>query len=412
MNILYIHQYFNTYADGGSSRSYYLAKALVESGHRVEVITSHNQKKYRKSEIEGITVHYLPVYYDNRLGFSSRVYAFLKFVLKSYLLAIRMKQVDLCYATSTPLTVGIIACLLKRFRHIPFYFEVRDLWPQAPIEMGVISNSYLKKALFLLETYIYKQADKIVALSPGIAQAIISKIKDTAKVHMVPNMADCDFFEFDEEAVCYGSPEKRTNKFTIAYFGAVGQVNYLESYLEVARFFQEKNLTNVEFLMIGKGSQWQNLREKAKQQGITAMQFLPYISKYELREILKHVDAVYISFAQLPVLETNSPNKFFDSLAAGKLCIVNTTGWIQTCIEQAGCGFYAAPDKPEQFYRNILPYMASKQKLAEAKTAARLLAEKQFSREKLSQYFSNLFSPIPGKIANLQKPVVVGEETN
>ena len=412
MNILYIHQYFNTYADGGSSRSYYLAKALVENGHRVEVISSHNQKKYKKSEIEGITVHYLPVYYDNRLGFAGRVYAFLKFVLKAYHLARTIKQVDLCYATSTPLTVGIIACLLKSFQHIPFYFEVRDLWPQAPIEMGVIRNRYLIKALFALEKYIYTQADKIVALSPGIAQAIVTKVKDTAKVHMVPNMADCDFFEFDEESIWYGSPEKRTGKFTIAYFGAVGQVNYLESYLEVARFFQEKNLTNVEFLMIGKGSQWQYLQNKARQQGVTAMQFVPHTSKYELREILKRVDAVYISFAQLPVLETNSPNKFFDSLAAGKLCIVNTTGWIQTCIEQAGCGFYAAPDKPEQVYRKLLPYMASKQKLAKAKTAARLLAEKQFSREKLSQYFGSLFSPVAGRQANLQEPVVVGEETN
>jgi hypothetical protein len=64
MKILYIHQYFNTYADGGSSRSYYLSKALTASGHKVEVITSHNRKQYTKSVVEGITVHYLPVYYD------------------------------------------------------------------------------------------------------------------------------------------------------------------------------------------------------------------------------------------------------------------------------------------------------------------------------------------------------------
>lgn len=412
MKILYIHQYFNTYTDGGSSRSYYLSKALVDNGHTVEVITSHNQKHYKKSVIEGITIHYLPIYYDNQLGFSGRVYAFLKFVVKAYRLASTIKHVDLCYATSTPLTVGIIACLLKQWRHIPFYFEVRDLWPQAPVEMEVIRNSYLKRMLFALEKFIYRQADKIIALSPGIQQSIVANTGDISNVYIVPNMADCDFFDFDGDAALYGSLEGRMNKFTIAYFGAVGKVNFLESYMKVAKFFKAKNLTNVQFRIIGKGNEWQTIQDMALQNELSNVLFVPHSSKYELRKMLAGIDAVYISFAQLPVLETSSPNKFFDSLAAGKLCIVNTKGWIQGCIEEAGCGFYAEPGNPEQFYRKLLPYMASKRKLAEAKSAARLLAEEQFSREKLTGYFLSLFPPGAIEITATAVPVEANEEMN
>ena len=114
MKIIYIHQYFKTYSDGGSSRSYYLAKALTDNGYEVEMITSHNEPFYKKVNIEGITVHYLPVYYDNAYGFIGRVRSFLNFVIKAYRLALSIKNAHLCYATSTPLTVGIIALLLKK----------------------------------------------------------------------------------------------------------------------------------------------------------------------------------------------------------------------------------------------------------------------------------------------------------
>jgi glycosyltransferase involved in cell wall biosynthesis len=410
MKILYIHQYFNTYVDGGSSRSYYLSKALVENGHTVEVITSHNQKTYRKSVVEGITVHYLPVYYDNCLGFGGRIYAFIKFVVKAYRLASTIQNADLCYATSTPLTVGIIACLLKKWHNLPYYFEVRDLWPQAPVEMGVIRNPLLIKGLFALEKYIYRQASKIIALSPGIEQAIISKTGDASKVHMLPNMADCGFFAFEDTLSAL--PENHRNKFTIAYFGAVGKVNFLESFIEVARFFEKKKLNNVHFLIIGRGNQWQPIKDLVLQYGLSNVQFIPHTSKFELRSMLAAVDAVYISFAQLPVLETSSPNKFFDSLAAGKLCIVNTKGWIKTCIEEAGCGFYAEPDKPEQLYKKLLPFMASKRKLAEARTAARLLAEKEFSRERITAHFIRLFPHAYTNAPYTREPVALNEDAD
>jgi glycosyltransferase involved in cell wall biosynthesis len=385
MKIIYIHQYFKTYQDGGSSRSYYLAKALTHNGYEVEMITSHNQPAYKKVNLEGIIIHYLPVYYDNAYGFIGRVRAFINFVVKTYQLARSIKDASLCYATSTPLTVGIIALLLKKFHNLPFYFEVRDLWPKAPIEMGVIRNSILKKIAYTLEHSIYQQAEKIIALSPGMAQEIASTLGTPEKIHVIPNMADCDFFQIPEV-------KANTHTFTISYFGAVGKVNQLSSLIDIARYFQEKQLSNVKFIIAGKGKEYSSIQTLSQSYNLTNIQFLPHVDKYKLKEILALTDVVYISFAQNPVLETSSPNKFFDALAAGKVCIVNTRGWLKDCIEESGCGFYAHPEKPEIVYKKLLPYLASKRKLKEAKESARFLAQTQFSRTLLTGEFLKLFS--------------------
>jgi len=168
MKIIYIHQYFKTPQEGGAIRSYYLAKGLVDDGFEVEMITAHNESTYRNVSIEGINVHYLPVPYDNGMGFVQRVLAYIKFIQKSKKEIKKIQNADLVYATSTPLTVGIIALWAKRKFNLPYYFEVRDLWPTAPIQVGVVKGAFFKKWLYSLEAKIYKGAEKIIALSPGM----------------------------------------------------------------------------------------------------------------------------------------------------------------------------------------------------------------------------------------------------
>jgi len=115
MKILYIHQYFRTPDEGGAIRSYYLAKGLVEHGIEVELITSHNKPNSLITEIDGIKVHYLPVYYDNSQGFLQRTYAFFKFMRLARKKARQISDIDICYATSTPLTIGLSAIILALF---------------------------------------------------------------------------------------------------------------------------------------------------------------------------------------------------------------------------------------------------------------------------------------------------------
>jgi glycosyltransferase involved in cell wall biosynthesis len=393
MKILYLHQYFMKPEKGGAIRSYHLAKALAKAGHDVVLITSHNEKHYRVEKLEGFIVHYLPVYYDNKLGFLGRIQAFIRFSFQSYQLAKGIPGIDLCYAASTPLTIGIPALLLKWKSNIPFYFEVGDLWPEAPIQMGVIKNPILKKILYGLEKKIYREADKIIPVSPGMQKGV-ELVIDGKSMEMIPNLADCDFFKPDFPDELLLREYHLQGKFVITYFGAVGKSNHLEYLIEIAKECKEKGLEKIKFLLAGKGSELQKIEIMATEYGLDNLLFLGFRNKEEIKKILSVTDATYTSFAKISILQTNSPNKFFDSLAAGKLSIVNTSEWLRELVEENACGFYADPEKPEDFISGISPFLNDPTLLQQYKSNARALAEKEFSVEVLSKKFTKMFRPI------------------
>ena len=145
MNILYIHQYFLTPQEPGGTRSYWLAQELIKNGHQVAMLTSSAkfQEEIKELNIDGIKVIYVKEDYDQNMSITRRLKAFVKFMYKSSMIGMQQKNIDLVIATSTPLTIGIPALVLKWFKKIPYIFEVRDLWPEVPIQMGAIKNKWI-----------------------------------------------------------------------------------------------------------------------------------------------------------------------------------------------------------------------------------------------------------------------------
>jgi glycosyltransferase involved in cell wall biosynthesis len=381
LNILYIHQYFKTPSEGGAIRSYYIATGMVQAGHSVEIITAHNHRNYLKKDVEGLSIHYLPVKYYNHYSFLRRLYSFLFFAHKAYYLARKLKNTDLAYITSTPLSVGLVALKLKRKYGIPYVFEVRDLWPEAPIQLGIIKNRISKYISRKFELIIYKEAIKIVVLSPGIKDHV-TRLVPQKPIHFCPNMSDCDFYE--KTSVKNTSLLKKHNlekSFVISYFGAISKVNALTHVLDLARIVADSAL-EVRFLVIGAGAMLDSLRKRVMAERIDNLEFIPHMNKYALKDYLTVTDAAFISFADFPVLEHNSPNKFFDAIASGKLVIVNTRGWIKEHIEKSDCGFYINPAHSEQFINKIKPFF-HKSRLEEVQCNARKLAESIFEKQKL-----------------------------
>jgi len=382
LKILYIHQYFKTPEQGGAIRSWYIATAMVHSGHEVHMITSHNGDKYELKLVNGIHVHYLPVSYRSSYGFLRRVISFLLFSHHAYHLSRKMSSYDLIYVTSTPLTVGLVALKLKNKMQLPYVFEVRDLWPEVPIQMKIIRNPVLKQLTRYLERKIYAGASGIVALSPGIVQYIKNQ-SSVKSVHFCPNMSDCDFFETngpDEKnlTIKYALEEK----FVISYFGAIGPSNALEYLLDIARIARNEK-REVVFLILGEGPRKQALIRKKLSEDLNNVHFIDQQNKYDLKKYLAVTDAAYISFANFPVFELNSPNKFFDALASGKLIISNVNGWIRELIEKYSCGFYYPPERPDRFFEKLNPFLENPGILRKYQKNASKLAEIHFDRKLL-----------------------------
>ena len=391
MKVLIIHQHFNTPQKGGAIRSYYLAKALLDRGISTVVITAHNEKDYSKAEVDGIEVHYLPVSYDNKYAFSARIISFLKFTVGAARLGEKFRDFDYCYAISVPLTVGVAAIWIKKFYKVPFIFEVGDLWPEAPIQLGFINNAIIQKALYSLEKRIYRSAEAIVALSPSIKEHIENNVANK-KVYLITNLADCNFFLPETKSPKLQEQLGVRGKFVVTYSGAVGIANGLDYFLECANASRKAELP-IHFLLMGEGALRERLMRSAMQLGLSNLSFEDFGNRDRVKQIMNISDASFICYKNVPVLQTGSPNKFFDALAAGKLVVINFGGWIKKEIENNHCGIFVDPQHPTDFIKKIIPFLSDSKMLVHYQMNSRALAEKKYSRELLSKKFVDIFVP-------------------
>jgi glycosyltransferase involved in cell wall biosynthesis len=387
VNVLILHQHFNTPQSGGALRSYFLAKAAVEQKWKVSVITGTSEKNYQINDLDGISVHEVPVRYSNYFGFWKRVLSFLHYIRWCIALSKKFKDVDICYAISTPLTVGLAARWFRWRYNIPYIFEVGDLWPDAPIELDVITNPFLKKLLLSMEKKIYHQAQRVVALSPAIQTAIEKKTPEV-KVHMIPNMADTDFFRPESKSQELEKQFGVAGKLVISYFGAMGFANGLEYLLYAAKACEQAKLP-VHFILAGDGVERKNLESQASKLCLPNLSFQSFRNREGIRELMNITDIVFVSYRFAPILETGSPNKFFDGLAAGKMIMLNFGGWLRTEIEKNGCGVFVHPTEPTEV-QSQLKRLLNEGNLSDYQKNSRSLAEKSYSRNGLTQQWLSI----------------------
>jgi glycosyltransferase involved in cell wall biosynthesis len=397
MKILYIHQHFATPLGSTGTRSYEFARRWVKAGHQVTVITGLYDiggldGTRRLQEIEGIKVIAVGTKYDNKMSFARRVVAFITFMFAAICKGLNEKNVDVMYATSTPLTIGIPAMSLKWLKGTPFVFEVRDQWPEIPIEMGIIKNKVLIWLLLRLEHMIYKSASALVALSPGIADDIRKVTGDSKKTEMIPNSSDISIFHPGVDGTNIREKHSWKNKFVLLHFGAVGRANGLGFILDAAKSLKDQN--SIHFVIVGEGSTKDELVRKAESLKLNNVEFVGTVSKQFMPQYVAACDVSIVIFANYPILEHNSANKFFDSLSAGKPILLNYSGWQREVIESNNAGFGCKQCDVGEFVSKILALRADNDKLKQFGLNARKLAEKWFDRDILASQVLNLLKSI------------------
>lgn len=387
MKILYIHQYFKTPKEPGGTRSYWIAQELIKNGHQVTMITADPQATQKRKEviIDGIKVIYLQEAYSQNMSISTRLKSFLGFVWKSISEARKHKDIDLVIATSTPLTVGITALYMKWFKKTPYIFEVRDLWPEVPIQMGAFKSPLIVKPTRWFEKTIYKNAEHVIALSPGMQDGVIKYIPK-GKTTMIPNMAKMDeFWPREKNMVLAQKLGLKPDSFKIVHFGSLGIANGAHTIIASAKLM--KDVEDVEFLFVGGGATEKALQSEVNKHQLDNVKFLGRFPMKEVSEIVNFCDVSMVSFLDLPILYTNSPNKLFDSLSAGKPIIVNSAGWTKEMVESNNCGYYVNPNKPEELVDKIKYLQQNPKTIIEMGKNSRKLAETVYDKSILTKQF-------------------------
>ncbi|VVN65178.1 glycosyltransferase family 4 protein [Pseudomonas fluorescens] len=396
MNILYFHQHFSTPKGSVGTRSYEMARRLLERGHTVTMVcgsygggdtglTTSFVNSRRRGVVDGIDIIELDLSYSNRDGFVKRALTFMKFALASVRIALT-ERYDLVFATTTPLTAGIPGIFARWLRGKPFVFEVRDLWPELPKAMGVITNPLILGAMSVLEWTTYHSAHRLIGLSPGIVEGIAHRGIETSKITLVPNGCDLDIFNSE---VASWRPEGVEESDLLAVFaGTHGIANGLDSLLDAAAELKRRGRLDIKLLLIGQGKLKSALVARAKAEQLDNVVFHDPINKAKLSGLMASADVGLQLLANIPAFYFGtSPNKFFDYISAGLPVLNNYPGWLAKMITEHKCGFSVPPEDAVTFAQALEKAADDRDALKLMGKNARQLAECEFDRKMLSNHF-------------------------
>ncbi|HKR30818.1 MAG TPA: glycosyltransferase family 4 protein [Terriglobales bacterium] len=415
MRILLIHQAFCGPNDPGGTRHYEIAKELVAEGHEVTIVTSRYNYLSGGLKAEhlyppGFHVHFASTLIGLHRSYFMRILSFLSFALSSLFVALGAGPQDVILGTSPPIfqavTAAIVAIVLRR----PFVLEVRDLWPEFAISLGVLRNSLLVWLARLMETMLYTCAKSIVVNSPAFENYLQKRGVPKSKIEIVPNGADISMFHPESRGESFRRAHRLIDNFVVMYAGALGLANGVEVLLEAASLL--RNERRIQLVLVGSGKHERQLRCEAELRKLPNVLFVPAQPKERIPEILAAADACVATLANAPALQVTFPNKVFDYMAAGRPTVLAVEGPIREVIEKSGGGVCIAPGDSKALAQAILALRDSSSLRAEMGAKARKHVEENFNRTQQAQRFLEVLKgalPMHPITRSGAKTTVVGE---
>lgn len=404
MKILYLHQYFKFPFESGGTRSFDLATGFLSLGYDVEILTLtsdlkyKNDKRWSKTKLNGIKVHYIYIPYKNDMSYFNRSLVFLKFLWFSTIKLLSLRG-DIVLASSTPLTIGIPALVKKWFHKTPFIFEARDIWPEVVIAVGALNNKILQQILYFLEYLIYKNAVAIVPLSVDMKESIISRYPKLQKktIEVIENISEINRFQTGYSKKIEAIKEKIgfQPRFTILYAGTFGRVNRLDYVIELADKLIHLD-PSIVFILIGEGAYKKAVLEKAAEKKVLNKNvfILDSLSKKDLPQL--YYECSMGSSFVMPIKElwANSANKFFDSLAAGKPILINYEGWQKELINKENIGYVLPIVVSEKSVHDFIAYSQNQTLLVNHQKNALNVAKKSYATDIAVTKYINIFKEV------------------
>jgi Sugar transferases involved in lipopolysaccharide synthesis len=401
MRVVLIHQAFVAPDEAGGTRHYELAKRAVESGIQFTVVASDIsyltgqraaavEQGITEQNFDGVRVLRAYTYASLHRSFAWRIVSFLSFMLTSIRVAWRAGRVDLVMGTSPPIFQAVSAWLVALVRRRPLLLEVRDLWPEFAISLGVLSNPALIRLSRWLERFLYARAAHLLVNSPAYRDYLIGKGVPPDKITLIANGVDATMFDPDARGEQVREALGLTDKFIVTYAGALGLANDIETILRAAARLGEHS--QIHFLLVGDGKERSHLESRAGELNVVNVTFIGARPKTEMSELLAASDACVATLKDIAMFRTTYPNKVFDYMAAGRPTVLAIDGVIRQVVETAGAGVFVPPGDNRALAATVLALSADRQLAADMGRRARAYVVEHFDRRQQANDFVALLN--------------------
>ena len=348
-----------------AARAAELAEHWAQAGHEVSVLTGFPNHptgvvpEEWRSRLRGLVhnekagrVHVFRTWLwplPNRKA-HERMRNYASFCLSATLRGLTLPRPDVIIATSPQLLVGLSGWWLAFARQIPFVFEVRDLWPESLVAVGV-GNEYslLHLALGEIAKFLYKRSDRIVVVTPAFQEHLMQHWKVPAeKIDVVENGVEADLFAPASSAANLALRKElgAEGKFLICYIGTMGMAHGLETLLDAAAQLQRGN-SNVQFLLVGEGAEKARIKSQAQSLGLANLCFLDQQPREKIPAFISASDACLVLLKKTDVFKTVIPTKMLEFMSCARPVILGVEGQARQIIEESGAGLAIPPENAD-----------------------------------------------------------------
>jgi glycosyltransferase involved in cell wall biosynthesis len=399
MHALLIHQAFVSGEEAGGTRHYELGRHLVQRGHRFTIVAStisyltggctvSGGGMVTEQAIDGIRVRRVYMYPSLHRSFVWRVVSFLSFMVTSAWAAWRVESVNVVMGTSPPIFQAISAWLVAALRRRPFLLEIRDLWPEFAIDLGVLKNPILMALSRGLERFLYARATHLLVNSPAYRDDLVGKGIPEKKISLIPNGVDPDMFDPQADGRLVRDEFGLDGKFVVTYAGALGLANDIDTILRAAARLRDE--PTIHFLLVGDGKERRQLEGQVERLSLSNVTFIGTRPKTDMPDILAASDACVATLKDIPMFRTTYPNKVFDYMAAGRPTLLAIDGVIRHVVEEAEGGVFVRPGDDAALANAIRSLSQDRQRNQAMGQAAREYVVQHFNRRQQAEQFIEL----------------------
>lgn len=367
MRILMLTQWFDPEP---TFKGLTFARELVRRGHEVEVLTGfpnypggklydgYKVRLLQRENIDGISVLRVPLYPSHDGSALRRIANYLSFAFSAaFMGSLLVKPADVMYVYHPPATVGFAASVISMVRRIPFVYDIQDLWPDTLAATGMLNNPGILRLIDICCRFIYRQAAKVVVLSPGFKEKLVTRGVPADKMEIIYNWCDEDNIQQEISDKDLAEKISFAGKFNIVFAGTIGKAQALDAVLDAAKLVGKSQPT-VQFVFVGGGIKVERLKRKVEEMGLTNVLFLRRMPMHEIGAVLSVADVLLVHLRDDPLFRITVPSKTQAYMAAGRPILMAVRGDAANLVQQADAGIVCAPENPEELATGVLAFLA------------------------------------------------------
>lgn len=331
---------------------------LLAEGHDVTMLTAfphhgrgrvydgYRGKIFQREVIDGVKVIRTWVYANPSRAALSRMLTYFSFCISSLIFGLFVvKRADIVYTSIPPLPLATTGKILARLKRAKLVLSIQDIFPQAAIELGVLTNRKLILFFERMEKWAYRKADHIVVIAEGFRQNLIRKGVPAEKISVVSNWADSNFIKPGEKENSFRKELQVDSRFTLIYSGGLTLNSNVVPMVEAAEVLRDEPFA---FVIVGDGVHKPLLQRLAEQKKLNNVRFLPFQPRERYPEVLLAADMNLVALNS-KATEVSVPSKVYKQMASGRpvLVISSPDNELAHLIINGKCGLLIPPDDPQ-----------------------------------------------------------------